>query len=105
MNHDISFSQFMKQIAIWVSIISFCVIVYQFNESGVSEKKLSGVFSDCQTFSSPKAGTTHKVIVRLDSGNVVSIFTNSCSGSIGNSVSVYEKTGKISNEKIYSFIK
>ncbi len=97
MNHDISFSQFMKQIAIWVSIISFCVIVYQFN--------VSGVFSDCQTFSSPKAGTTHKVIVRLDSGNVVSIFTNSCSGSIGNSVSVYEKTGKISNEKIYSFIK
>ena len=105
MNNDISLRQFMKQIAIWVSIISFCVLVYQFNESGVVERKLSGVISDCQSFSSPKAGTTNKAVVRLDSGNLVSVFTNDCSGSIGNPVFVYEKTGKISHEKIYSFIK
>ena len=105
MSHDVSFRQFMKQMAIWVSIISVCVLVYRFNESGIVEEKLSGMISDCQSFSSPKAGTTNKVIVRLDSGKSVSIFTNSCSGTIGNPVSVYEKTGKISNEKIYSFIK
>lgn len=54
------------------------VFIYVLNGSGVPSETLRGTVEECEIAGGPKSPTVDRAVVRLESGETIRVFVNTC---------------------------
>lgn len=92
--------QFFKFVGVWVVVLATLVFARHVNRSGRVVESHVGVVKICQNHLM-RGGLIQRAEVRLASGKLVTIETNTCSELIGMSVPVDEKREFIGKRVFY----